>query len=64
MYVQRRELDSTVIWTTQVGTDRREQGNAVVVAADGTVFAAGITSGSFPEYSSSGNTAMLVTIPQ
>jgi hypothetical protein len=55
VFVQKRDESGTVAWTKQFGTNDSERVQSVALAADGTVYVAGFTYGSFPGYMHAGD---------
>lgn len=53
-FVAKLGSDGTLVWLTQIGTSEIDQLTSVGVAADGSVYAAGLTEGAFPGQTSAG----------
>ncbi|TXH25770.1 MAG: hypothetical protein E6Q99_05455 [Elusimicrobia bacterium] len=53
-FVAKLGSDGGVVWLTQIGTAEIDQLTSVVVSADGTVYAAGLTEGAFPGQTNAG----------
>jgi hypothetical protein len=53
-FVAKLGSDGTLVWLTQIGTPEIDQLTSIGVAADGSVYAAGLTEGAFPGQTNAG----------